>query len=49
MDENNLSNFATKYEKFNKEIQENFEVKKALSKKSIKHYDFLKLNGAFSE
>jgi tryptophan halogenase len=49
MDENNLSNFSKKYEKFNQEIQENFEVEKALSKKSIKHYDFLKLNGGFNE
>ena len=49
MNENNLSDFAKKYEKFNKEIQENFEVEKALSKKSVKHYDFLKLNGGFNE
>jgi hypothetical protein len=49
MDENNLFNFAKKYQKFNQEIQENFEVQKALSKKSIKHYDFLKLNGGFNE
>jgi len=44
-----LSDFAKSYEKFNKEIQENFKVEKALSKKCVKHYNFLKLNGGFSE
>jgi tryptophan halogenase len=49
INENNLFDFAKKYEKFNKEIKENFEIKKSLSKKTMKHYDFLKLNGGFSE
>jgi tryptophan halogenase len=49
MNEDNLSDFAKSYEKFNKEIQENFKVEKALSKKCVKHYNFLKLNGGFSE
>lgn len=49
MNENNLFNFAKKYKKFNKELKENFQITKTFSKKTIKHYDFLKLNGGFSE
>jgi len=49
MNENNVSDFAKKYKKFNKEIQENFNTQKDLSKKTIKHYEFLKLNGGFNE
>jgi tryptophan halogenase len=49
MNEDNLFNFAKKYEKFNQEIKENFNTQKDLSKKTIKHYEFLKLNGGFNE
>lgn len=49
MNENNLFNFAKKYKKFNKDLKENFQITKTFSKKTIKHYDFLKLNGGFSE
>jgi tryptophan halogenase len=50
MDQSKLIDFADKnLNIFSKQIHSNFDIKKKLSKKSCKHYEFLKINGGFNE
>ena len=50
MDQSKLKAFSKKYhEKFKHTIDYNNSVKKLLAPKTLKHYDFLKMNGGFNE
>jgi tryptophan halogenase len=50
MDIDKIKSFSEKHHnKFSKEIKENNSIKKSIYHKTLKHYDFLKLNGGFSE
>lgn len=50
MDLEKLKAFSTKHhDKFKDTIEYNNSIKKALAPKTLKHYEFLKMNGGFSE